>query len=85
MVPMVSSSGGTIGSQASQAHRRLVLVLDETNEDGQQGNGSLGAAAKRLSSTQVGLSPRHNYPPAGIFLGRDLPARRRHLGTDAAC
>jgi hypothetical protein len=42
---MVSSRGTTIGSQA---HRRL--VLDKTGEDGQQGNGTPGAAAKRLSS-----------------------------------
>ena len=33
------------------------LVPDQTSEDGQQGNGSLGSAAKRLGSTPVEIAP----------------------------
>jgi hypothetical protein len=55
---MVSSCGGTIGSQADRR-----LGLDEASEDDQQDNGSLGAAAKRLSSTR--------YRVRGFALGTD--------------
>jgi len=46
---MMSSCGGTIGSRADRGP-----VPDETTEDAHQGSSSLGAAAKRLSSTWVG-------------------------------
>jgi hypothetical protein len=73
MVPMVSSCGGeTIGNQAARG-----LGLDETSEDDQQGNGPLGAAAKRLSSTHHMLAPTYGavMPPVRICAGGD-PSRK---------